>query len=126
MLDSQVAARLLETLRGLLREAVLAGDATPRQVDGFELSISTEADGDSLRWRVELAGAAERRVLEHTTARYSPDAVAELVAVVDARLQPYWLLVFDRVQGLGSTFVGMVELRRFLVENLDQLEGEQA
>ncbi|QDU65852.1 hypothetical protein [Engelhardtia mirabilis] len=121
--EPEDASEIVDGLRALLREEVLGDGSGPREVRGCQMSISTETDGAHLRWRIELRRGDDRRLLEHTTARYSPDAVAELLAVVDARLQPYWLLVFDRVEGLGASFVGLVELRRFLVENLDQLEG---
>ena len=120
---AELAAR---GLRELLREALATGAATPREEDGLELAVDSVADDAGLRWRFEVTADGERRVLEHATARFAPDAVAELLAVLDARLEPWWLLVFDRVENLGPTFVGLVDLRRYLVENLEALEGAGA
>lgn len=121
-LAGEALGTTLTELRRALREALLPGTATER--DGVR--VESRADGPRLTWRFEVSRDGRPRVLELATARFAPDAMVELLAVVDARLEPYWLLVFDRIDGLGPTFVGLVDLRRYLVENLDELEDRIA
>jgi hypothetical protein len=113
---------LVDGLRALLRGVLRGGNPGPQAVAGAELAVCAEPAGAQLRWRFELSWADTERAREVITARFAAEAVAELEAVAEAPHQPFWLLFFDRRGELGSTLVGVVELRRYLGENLHLLE----
>lgn len=124
--SSPVGGRCLAALRELVQSSLLGREVYAATVESIELELGVRAVDEGLLWTFELRDGGEVRNLEHRTAGYSPDAAAELLAVLDAQLQPWWLLAFDAVDDQGPSFVGLVDLRRYLVENLEALEGPAA
>lgn len=121
-LDPATRSNVLSGFRRALRTALLEGHAPRMEVAGACLTVQVEPAPDFVRWCLRLAlGPLDERI-ELETARFASETVADLLAVVDGPLQPYWLLLFEERDGLGPYLAGAVDVRRFLSEHLDELE----
>ncbi|MEO0652241.1 MAG: hypothetical protein AAFZ65_16320 [Planctomycetota bacterium] len=121
-LDPATRQALVSGFREAIRSALLHGVAPPAEVAGAVLRVEAEPATDFVRWRLSLRLGPLEEQAELETARFAADTIADLLAVLEGPLQPYWLLLFEERDGLGPYLAGVVDVRRFLSENLDRLE----
>ncbi|MHC4262854.1 MAG: hypothetical protein ACYSWX_10060 [Planctomycetota bacterium] len=121
-IDGERIDTALSTLRERLSIAIVEGSDESVTSEDLRVVVRTDPAEDHVRWHFEVAIAGHETSFEFLTARYSQAAVADLRAVLDARLEPYWLLLFENRAELGPYFAGVVDVRRYLSENLDHME----